>query len=410
MHRRQFFSQAAGSLALPFALSCGQGSPAPAVPGIVDTPEQREAYLETLLDRICVDIGPHPSGTPEYDRVTALLRDEMSRSLSDVRMQEFFFQNWKLLEPAELVIDGKKMETFAAHGCYGTSRGGEEGYLVRTDDERVPFAVFDPAEQEYSAYITINDHGGAIPIYAAIEGLQRIATFNVGREDRQFLAEAADRKAHVFINVQMLFHNGVPASNVIGTIPGKSEREMLFIAHADTVYASPGANDNTASVIVMLMLAHAFSGWRPEFTIRFLATGCEEYGFIGARRYAAMRESEGTMKNIRILVNFDSLTYGPNLQITTLDRELSGIIEDIHTMPGIIGKPHITVAHGFKLDNIPFRKSGASAVYVNSRGYDERTLHLWHRPEDLPATVPRDCVENSFLVFSECIRRAQGLS
>ena len=56
-----------------------------------------------------------------------------------------------------------------------------------------------------------------------------------------------------------------------------------------------------------------------------------------------------------------------------------------------------------------FRSAGARTVDLNSRGYDEKQLPLWHRPEDTADTVPLDCVENSFLVFDEYLRRIQNL-
>ena len=56
-----------------------------------------------------------------------------------------------------------------------------------------------------------------------------------------------------------------------------------------------------------------------------------------------------------------------------------------------------------------FHEAGVRTIDLNSRGYDEEQLPLWHRPEDTATTVPVDCVENSFLVFDEYLRRVQQL-
>jgi hypothetical protein len=48
---------------------------------------------------------------------------------------------------------------------------------------------------------------------------------------------------------------------------------------------------------------------------------------------------------------------------------------------------------------------------VNTRGenYNDKTLKLWHRPEDRPDGVHPELVENGFLVFQEVIKRLQEM-
>jgi len=155
----------------------------------------------------------------------------------------------------------------------------------------------------------------------------------------------------------------------------------------------------------MIMLAHAAALMKPEWTVTFLAADAEEYGYYGAKHYAARREADGTMKNIRVAVNFDSLTYGPNLQVYGKDEPLKQIVKDIHRDLAIDTKPEYFDDMDFVMDSEPFRPSGGKALYINSRGYNEKTLPVYHRPEDVPMSVPLDCVESSFLVFREFMKR-----
>ena len=159
----------------------------------------------------------------------------------------------------------------------------------------------------------------------------------------------------------------------------------------------------------MLMMAHALSGSKLKYTLTFIATDGEEYGLLGAKHYAERRKQDGTLGNIKFITNFDSLTYGPNLWFSTLDSNLKGIFQSIHADLQIKGTPRFSEEDGYILDNAPFRDSGARAVNVNSRGYDEETLPLYHRPEDKAETVHENCVENSFLVFMEYIRRLMSV-
>src|SRR5262249_30227287 len=141
-----------------------------------------------------------------------------------------------------------------------------------------------------------------------------------------------------------------------------------------------------ASAITMVMLAHAVSGSKFNRTVSFLATAGEEIGYLGAKHYAELRREQGTLGNIKICINLDSLTYGPNLQINTTDEKLAQMILDIHRDLGIRTEPKV-FKQTDSMDSAPFGAAGARTVHLNSRGDDARTLPLWHRPEDVADTV-----------------------
>ncbi|MFA5246206.1 MAG: M28 family peptidase, partial [Pedobacter sp.] len=110
-------------------------------------------------------------------------------------------------------------------------------------------------------------------------------------------------------------------------------------------------------------------------------------------------------ENIRYVLNFDSLTYGPNLWINSKDQSVKDLIRDIHRDLKLQTTPIYSENDGFVMDSLPFRPSGAKALHANSRGYDEKTLPVYHRPDDTADKVPLDCVETAFQVFDEFIRR-----
>jgi hypothetical protein len=194
---------------------------------------------------------------------------------------------------------------------------------------------------------------------------------------------------------------------VAGTLPGGSKQEILFVAHADTKYNTPGANDNSASMICLLMMALAMSGANPRRTVTFLATAAEERGYLGAKHYAQSRKDRGTLADIKVCINLDSLTYGPNWQIATTDGELERMILDIHRDLGIRSQPRV-LHQDDTMDSAPFRAAGARTVHLNSRGDDARTLPLWHRPEDRADTVKPEFIESSFLVLTELSARVRS--
>jgi peptidase M28-like protein len=67
---------------------------------------------------------------------------------------------------------------------------------------------------------------------------------------------------------------------------GHGDRVLVLIAHHDAVPGSPGANDNAASVGILLALMDRIaSRVPPRLRVRLLFTAAEELGYLGARAY-----------------------------------------------------------------------------------------------------------------------------
>lgn len=73
---------------------------------------------------------------------------------------------------------------------------------------------------------------------------------------------------------------------------GGGPRVLLLVAHHDAVPGSPGANDNAASVAILLSLMERLTV-PPAVTIRLLFTACEELGYLGARAWAREQPLSG---------------------------------------------------------------------------------------------------------------------
>jgi hypothetical protein len=67
---------------------------------------------------------------------------------------------------------------------------------------------------------------------------------------------------------------------------GSGPRVLVLIAHHDAVAASPGANDNAASVGILLHLLERLAPSPPtRIRVRLLFPAAEELGYLGARAY-----------------------------------------------------------------------------------------------------------------------------
>jgi hypothetical protein len=369
---------------------------------LVSTAQKRQAYTLGLLKKLVTDIGPKPSGSKAYAKAARIVFQEMRRSMAKVNYDKYEFDNWEPVKWTNLLVGGQAIEAVPQKRGFGTSPQGINGIIAKRG---TGFAILNEQNGDVLAYFSVNQYGKAIAGSGPGDLDKSVPVFGIGKQDIPLLDRSALNKLPAGISAEYHPLHKAPGINVIGQIPGKSKKEILVIAHLDTIFNTPGANDNTASVIVMLMLAHAASGRQNNHTLTFLASDSEEYVYEGAYHYAKGRIANNTIEDIRYVLNFDSLTYGPNLWINSKDQVVKDLIRDIHRDLKLQTIPIYSENDGFVMDSLPFRPSGAKALHANSRGYDEKTLPVYHRPDDTADKVPLDCVEIAFQVFDEFIRR-----
>lgn len=405
MNRRRFISSFSGAALIA---GCSRGAMTLNSRDLVNTSEKRAEYLSRLLDEICIKLGPRPCGSPNFLASTEIMLREFSKATSSAMLDEYSFERWIPVGETEFYIGGNRIESYHGHGTAGTPPNGLTGIVKPCAEEKLPWCIVEPASGEIIAYITGGyDLAVPLPYYMHKKPLNSPPAFNIGKVDMPLIEKAASDGTPVHVKSEAHFEPDTKTANVVATIPGKSKEEILFIAHLDTVYNTVGANDNTASAIMLVMLAHAFSGDVPPKTLTFVACDGEEYDKLGAVNYAERRKREGTFGNIRYLVNFDSLTWGENMLIQTTDSGLRDMIPAIDSTLDLPGTPILTDGDGFALDGRPFRDDAIRAMYVNSRGGPN--LGVWHRPSDTPDSVDPAYAEIGFRMFEEYIRRLMSV-
>ncbi|OGD18673.1 MAG: hypothetical protein A2W03_08755 [Candidatus Aminicenantes bacterium RBG_16_63_16] len=385
--------------------------PAAGAESPVDTSQKRQALAASLLKKLCQDIGPHPFGTKAYEQAAIIIQKEMAAAIPGAFLDRYL-DHWELLtRTPTLLFKGKNIESVAAANCAGTPMEGLTGIIKKTDGQGQPaFSIVDVKTGRAAAVISISKDVGPVAEYLVGRDILSLPRFVIGLRDVPLVELLVKDQAEVQARLAVLYAPEVPTYNVVGTIPGKNCQEILVLAHADSVIQTEGANDNMASVVVMLLLAHALSGTAPDYTITFVATGSEEgAGYAGAKHYAKRREAEGTARNIRFVINLDSLTYGPNIWTSTKDAGLIDLSKEVHAALKLKTEPiYSPDREAWTMDASPFRDiPGARAVQFNSRGYN--TLAANHTPADNAANVPLDCVESGFLFMKEFISRLQKL-
>lgn len=107
---------------------------------------------------------------------------------------------------------------------------------------------------------------------------------------------------------------GIRCANLEVTVTGRERvGEILLVgAHYDTVYGSPGANDNGSGVAGMLELSRLLVQSRPCRSLRFVAFVNEEPPFFftanqGSRQYAGEARRRGN--DIRLMLSLETIGY-----------------------------------------------------------------------------------------------------
>jgi len=141
---------------------------------------------------------------------------------------------------------------------------------------------------------------------------------NVYRQ--QAYQQAADYVARILrecgyeVEWQRYDTEGITCANLVVERPGQRWPKQIVVigAHYDSVYGSPGANDNGSGVAALLELARRFAKEQPARTLRFVAFANEEPPFfptgqMGSRVYAKACRERGD--DVRAMVSLETIGY-----------------------------------------------------------------------------------------------------
>jgi aminopeptidase YwaD len=193
---------------------------------------------------------------------------------------------------------------------------------------------------------------------------------------------------------------------------GGGPRTLVLVAHHDAVPGSPGANDNAASVAILLTLLERLAAAPPaRLRVRLLFAACEELGYLGARAYVR----DASLEGIAGVVSLELCGVGDTLTIWDADAEtpflrtVRGAMESVgrradetyHVVGRIpvFGSDHRAFAAAgvpaYGLTVVPAAEADALRAFVFSpmksalRGVKRRPVPFdtYHTPRDALATL-----------------------
>jgi Zn-dependent M28 family amino/carboxypeptidase len=161
------------------------------------------------------------------------------------------------------------------------------------------------------------------------------------------LAAAADTVERAFgtasVERQTYEADGIAVANLIVEIRGATRPDEIVVigAHYDSVYESPGADDNASGVAAMLALARRFAKQRPARTLRFVAFVNEEPPHfqtptMGSLQYA--RRCSERKETIVAMLSLETIGYyDPRRGAQQYPPPLAALYPDTGDFIGIAG-------------------------------------------------------------------------
>ncbi|HAL92870.1 MAG TPA: hypothetical protein DCM68_07600 [Verrucomicrobia bacterium] len=210
--------------------------------------------------------------------------------------------------------------------------------------------------------------------------------------------------------------------NVLGRIPGKGGKIVLFGSHYDTktgIEGFEGANDSGSSTGLLLELARAFAAASPpETEIRFAFFDGEECrenyspidGFHGSRHLAKKMAADGSLSNLAAVILLDMV--GDRDLTITIPRNstpwLAALAFDAARAEGMRGRFQLYPG-SIGDDHDAFYARGVPAIdlidfyYGSAPGQND----YWHTPAD---SIDKVSAESLELVGRVAARMADGIA
>jgi aminopeptidase YwaD len=181
----------------------------------------------------------------------------------------------------------------------------------------------------------------------------------------------------------------IPAKgcNVVARTGSDPTRRVVVCAHIDAKADTPGALDNAAGVVVLLLLAELLADYAGDLGLEIVAlNGEDHYSAAGEIHYLASQGNR--LSEIKLAINIDAAGYNQGQTAYSLYGCPSGMAESIRQ--AFSSKNDIVEGEPwYQSDHSIFIQNQIPAVAITSDRLMELSTDITHTAQDSPALV--DC-------------------
>lgn len=238
---------------------------------------------------------------------------------------------------------------------------------------------------------------------ASVTGeLLEIPAICIGYENGLKLKEQlANKSGSVTASIEMTNNSGmIKARNVIATLPGTEipEERILVGGHLDSWDLATGAIDNGIGSFAILDLARTFkaNNLAPKRTMQFVFFMGEEQGLFGSRKMVEEAEKDGSIENIKFMMNLDMSgnPIGMNASGAAIDTSFFDQLGQEIRAVDTIYQATFTSRAGLHSDHQPFMLAGVPILSVKSN-LDRSIYSCYHADCDGFKLVNKEHITNT---------------
>ena len=264
-------------------------------------------------------LGYRTAGSKAEFDTGEFLKEEMERiGLADIHKDELCLDSWEFEKAVLRFADRDGKEHEFQLGAYQTEfvtdgwkeyplvyagRGKEADYdgvdvtgclvmvdINQRDEWWINYPVYQAHLKGAAAVIAVQDNGYAEIDSEAlnaqdIAGPKDAPAFSMSKKDAEILKTALKETPRITVqfDAKSVVKEDMPAYNVWGTIPGKSDDMILLSGHYDSYF--DGFQDDNCAIALMFGIARTLLriGYQPEKTIVFCCMAAEEWGIENSK-------------------------------------------------------------------------------------------------------------------------------
>jgi len=378
-----------------------------------------------MIDQLCVLISSRRLGSEGNCQASTIFDRWMAEQGFQVEKQVFDCQDWEG-EGATLTINGESYEVFSSPHSLGCQAQAElvvattleelkytytQGKLLLLRGEiaqtqlfptNYPFYYPDEHRAIYEALLAAQpaailtatapspDVAGAqYPLQMIEDGNFDIPSVYLSDEEGLRLAAFSGQQASLVSHCQRIFTH---AWNSLARLNPQADEKLVLCAHMDAKPNSPGALDNAAGIITLMLLAELLKDSQPGLCMEIVSLNGEDH-YAAAGEMAYLASVQNNLDKIRLVVNLDGLGYiGSDTAWS-----LYGCTEEVAGSVRAVIKAHPGMIEGdawYQGDHSMFIQQGVPAVALTSADLGHMMQHITHTPHDSPDKVdPQKLVE-----------------
>lgn len=388
---------------------------------IIPSNAQDIIYVRKQLDRLC---SPGFFGRAYYNRGDKLAADYLADQFTDIGLSPFgkdYFQHYSFnvnsLEEVSVKINGRELkfgDDYMMNPSSSALSGTFKPLLIDAPLMKNPAGLLSSLENAGKNTVVIIDStglnnpelysfvkslsiNGKMGISGLIEVYAKTPIGRVGREPLAVPHIQLNRKAlpdkieSIEIEIRNKYYDKYPTQNVIGYIPGQTDKYIVITAHYDMCGSFgegnyfPGASDNGSGTAMVLDMARHFAGGdKPYYSMVFMLFSGEERGLMGSTYYT--NNPLFPLNKIKLAINLDMVGTGQDgvILFNGPQRPLEASIiqkinEEKHYMKEVEQRNGSANS-----DHWPFHQKGVPAIFFLTKGNSAGAHNIYDTPDKLP--------------------------